>query len=212
MSSYLVQLPVEADIIKFKQIKYLCSCVVTISKFRPNKTHGTQCFRCQEFGHASINCNKPPRCVKCISPHATAVCTKSDRTEPAHCCNCNEAHPANYRKCSVRMAYLESIEKKKALERKPVPSMLPPISMSSAIPSDLMFRSTPTWPSVVTSNAAPLKNQIPIDQLPADLNDKTSKEMFEILLVLRKIKSQFAACTPWLDKVMLVLSHLGKYA
>ncbi|KAJ8712282.1 hypothetical protein PYW07_005124 [Mythimna separata] len=80
---FLVQLQAGADILKFRQIKYLCNCVVTISKFKPNRSHGTQCFRCQDFGHASINCNKPPRCVKCIAPHATADCNKTDRTEPA---------------------------------------------------------------------------------------------------------------------------------
>lgn len=212
---FLVQLPAGADITRFRQIRYLCNCVVSVSKFKPNRAYGTQCFRCQEFGHASHNCNKPPRCVKCVAPHATASCTKSDRTEPAQCCNCNEDHPANYSKCSVRLAYLDSIEKKKALERKPVLSMMatkatlvPPILQHPTLTSNQRLES---WPTLGSRDKTSIKNQVTIDHPTADTNDGTTKEMFEILLTLKNIKSKFAACTSWLDKVMLVLSHLGKY-
>lgn len=76
---FLAVLPTGTDITKFRNIKYLFNCVVTIQKFMPKKTAGTQCYRFQSFGHASRNCNMPARCVKCTEPHATRECPKKDR-------------------------------------------------------------------------------------------------------------------------------------
>ncbi|KAJ2937585.1 hypothetical protein O0L34_g12983 [Tuta absoluta] len=110
---FLVQLQAGTDIVKFRKIKYLCHCVISIEKYKPKKTLGTQCFRCQSFGHSSSNCNMPPRCVKCTETHPTADCPKKDRTEPAQCCNCQKDHPANYSKCTTRVEYLQKIQQKK---------------------------------------------------------------------------------------------------
>jgi hypothetical protein len=72
----LVQLPCGTNMSKFKQIKYLASCSVTVERYKPAKNQGTQCFRCQGFGHSSRNCNRPPRCVKCAQNHPTWECPK----------------------------------------------------------------------------------------------------------------------------------------
>lgn len=101
----------------FRKIKYLSSCVVKIQKYKSKNFLGTQCYRCQAFGHSSKNCNLSPRCVKCTGYHLSQECEKKDRSEPAHCCNCGEKHPANYRLCSERQKYLKLLENKKT-ERK----------------------------------------------------------------------------------------------
>lgn len=59
-----------------------------------------QCKRCQSYGHTRTYCNLKPRCVKCAGPHLSSLC-KKPKEQPAKCALCEEAHPANYRGCSV---------------------------------------------------------------------------------------------------------------
>lgn len=73
----------------------------------------TQCHRCQRWGHSSLNCGYPARCVKCGEGHATADCVRPKRTEiaeqtslpPPKCANCNEDHPSNYAGCKHAKEY-----------------------------------------------------------------------------------------------------------
>jgi len=59
-----------------------------------------QCKQCQAYGHTQRYCNKDPRCVKCAGKHNTKECRKPKEAQPK-CVHCGEAHPANYRGCSV---------------------------------------------------------------------------------------------------------------
>ncbi|CAI6377466.1 unnamed protein product [Macrosiphum euphorbiae] len=61
-------------------------------------TGPAQCFSCQRFGHSSIQCGHPPRCVKCGKNHPSKECTKLKEDSPTYC-NCNGKHTANYRGC-----------------------------------------------------------------------------------------------------------------
>ncbi|XP_056647253.1 uncharacterized protein LOC130451921 [Diorhabda sublineata] len=46
-----------------------------------------QCHICQQWGHATSNCGKTPRCLKCAGQHLTPECPK-ERSKPARCANC----------------------------------------------------------------------------------------------------------------------------
>ena len=59
----------------FKATK-VCHCLVKWGKYK-NKRPIQQCFNCQQFGHSSAYCGRPPRCVKCDKPHPTQACQKS---------------------------------------------------------------------------------------------------------------------------------------
>ncbi|KAL4123315.1 hypothetical protein QTP88_015512 [Uroleucon formosanum] len=52
-------------------------------------TGPAQCFSCQRFGHSSLQCGHPPRCVKCGENHHSKECKKPKEESPT-CCNCNE--------------------------------------------------------------------------------------------------------------------------
>lgn len=210
---FLIQLPAGTDISQFKKIRYLLNCVVTIEKFTPNRTQGTQCFRCQRFGHSSHNCNMPTRCVKCTKPHATSECPKIGREEPARCCNCEGEHPANYKNCSARVAYLERLHKQKMMQQRPLPLMHPSTQRSITRPP------TTSWADVVKQvHPVPTENTSigpnpPSGHEPAPniSSDPTVLEMLEILLTIQKLKSVFKTCTSQLEKVTLILKHLGHY-
>ncbi|GBP34308.1 Nucleic-acid-binding protein from transposon X-element [Eumeta japonica] len=74
-----------------------------------------QCHRRQTFGHSSVNCHRPQRCVCCGEGHIAADCTRLRNQGPT-CANCQGPHPASDRRCPVfrkrcpddRPAYLSS--------------------------------------------------------------------------------------------------------
>lgn len=203
----LVQLPPGSDTTAFLKIKFLSSCAVQVRKFKA-KTHlGTQCYRCQSFGHTSKNCNLQPRCVKCTGSHATTDCPKKDRETPAQCCNCNESHPANYSSCSARKSYLESIERKREEQKVILSAKHLPRSATldgrtwatAATRQDTCNHSATSLPMPSTSG------------LPPGQSDNTTTEMLKILSTIKSLKHQFLACHSMIDRVILILTHLGHY-
>lgn len=203
---FLIQLSAGSDLTKFRRIKYLFNCVINMQKYKPNRLAGTQCYRCQGFGHSSRNCNMPARCVKCTDSHLTSECPKKDREAPATCCNCMEKHPANYGKCKARLSYLQRVEQKKEQERKPL-FIAPQKQMKPAVLKNK------TWADVASKQTSH-QEPPPVQEIPTPLQpkeDQDIKDMLEILQTLKKIKNQFTACTSMLEKVMLILTHLGRY-
>nr|XP_042908019.1 uncharacterized protein LOC122271289 [Parasteatoda tepidariorum] len=81
-------------------ITSICDVPVKIERFRKGNSP-TQCFKCQNFGHTQRNCCSPHRCVKCAAGHRSYLRHK-DINIPPKCCNCGEAHTANYTGCSFR--------------------------------------------------------------------------------------------------------------
>ena len=71
-----------------------------------------QCKRCQRFGHAKNQCNRPFRCVKCGEEHPTTSCLKRPDTD-ATCANCQEKHPASYKGCTKYKQYRDILNKNK---------------------------------------------------------------------------------------------------
>lgn len=197
---FFVQLPPGSDMKRFKQIKYISNCVVQIRKYQANNIYGTQCFRCQGFGHSSKNCNLKPRCVKCTEPHLTADCPKKDRSQQAQCCNCGENHPANYRQCSERQKYLRFNQEKRIQNQ------------ASKIPTKITLSGKVdgrSWNTVAAGNNNPIK--VTCSQLSNDINDQATMDMLAILKAIKSIKNEFVECKNMMDKVILILTHLGQY-
>lgn len=214
----LVQLSPGSDPTKLKQVKYLFNCVITIEKFKPNRSSGTQCYRCQNFGHSSKNCNMPPRCVKCAENHTTADCQKKDRHEPARCCNCGQDHPANYRECNARVLYVESLRKKMNDRKPPAATLrLPKRTLDLAKPALQTPAETPltrSWAALLAGppKQSPFKKPLVVE--PTSDNkpmDSITSEILEIMETIKKIRAEFQSCNSMFDKIMLVLKHLGHH-
>jgi hypothetical protein len=69
----------------------------------------TQCFKCQLFGHAATNCNRPYRCVKCVDQHEPGQCKRTTREGNASCVNCKGEHPAKSVDCPQYKKYIDII-------------------------------------------------------------------------------------------------------
>lgn len=188
---FLVQLPPGADFSKFCKIRLLCNTVVQIRKYRSNNVYGTQCYRCQGFGHSSTNCNLAPRCVKCLDSHLTEDCPKKTRDQPAQCCNCGGNHPANFRQCKEREKYLKIMRERqdqlKAKTTKP--------------PKTNLVDERP-WNSVAANTQKAAAQGI---------QDQATADMLAILMTIKSIKNQFIGCNNMMDKVILILTNLGQY-
>jgi hypothetical protein len=89
----------------------------------------TQCYNCQKWGHSSLNCGLPARCVKCTDNHPKGECPRTTRDGDAKCCNCGESHSANHRGCA---AYKKHIEKHPVRSKAPVPRNNHPASFSDS--------------------------------------------------------------------------------
>lgn len=85
-------------------VKRLMSVKVSFEA-RRNKKRITQCHRCQSWRHATANCFRSHRCLKCAGNHSTKTFTKP-LSVPATCVNCTGDHPANALICP---AYKEKI-------------------------------------------------------------------------------------------------------
>ncbi|CAH1098905.1 unnamed protein product [Psylliodes chrysocephalus] len=84
-----------------------------------------QCHNCQLWGHATSNCGRASRCLKCAGDHHTRACLKTRET-PANCANCGGDHPANYSKCPNYVERIERLELKKAKSEPKKYSQAPP--------------------------------------------------------------------------------------
>lgn len=108
-----------------QNVRYLM-CVRIFLEERENKKRIIQCHRCQVWGHATSNCYRPPKCVKCGEGHFTRECEKP-RELPAKCANCGGAHPASAVSCPIykfRIGELNS-ETKKTQSKKYEPAPRP---------------------------------------------------------------------------------------
>lgn len=100
---YRITFPPGTAFTQVCRVNYLYYFRVYWEKFKKGKNY-TQCFRCQAYGHASGNCNKTPKCVKCGGEHMTKNCAKPPDAPPK-CANCNGDHTANFRECPKLHSY-----------------------------------------------------------------------------------------------------------
>jgi Associated with zinc fingers len=135
---YLINFDPDTDTNKIKLINNICHCKIKIEKYTTSKNI-TQCFRCQQFGHAAANCNMAFKCVKCAEEHPTRSCIKEAAT-PAKCCNCGGNHTANYKDCPAKREYKETTTTNRTITPK-----------QTALPSTQTFLPLPSHPTQKTT-------------------------------------------------------------
>lgn len=119
-------------------LKYLQSvvkhlmCVRVFIEIRNNNRKIIQCHRCQQWGHATSNCFRRPRCVRCAGNHLTKDCEKHTTGQVViKCVNCDGKHQANNIECKSYLRKIGELENrqpnktlanKKAYTDAPLPS------------------------------------------------------------------------------------------
>jgi len=132
------------------------------------------------------------RCVKCTDSHATKDCPKKTRDESPKCCNCGGSHPASYRQCKEREKYLLKLrDRQNQLKSTTQPIKTNPVDGRA-------------WNHVAAGKPQ-------ITMLKESNKDETTSDMLAILMTIKSIKSQFISCNSMMDKVILIMTHLGQY-
>ncbi|KAG5672087.1 hypothetical protein PVAND_002242 [Polypedilum vanderplanki] len=64
-----------------------------------------------QWGHSSVNCGFPSRCVKCDENHPVGQCKRVNKEIGSpKCVNCKGEHPANYKRCPIFLNHQKKID------------------------------------------------------------------------------------------------------
>jgi uncharacterized protein YbcI len=205
---YLVFFDASVNVKKIKEIRYICFTKITVVKYTSRNTNVTQCYRCQDFGHAAGNCHRKPKCVKCTGDHSTAECPKTDRLSPATCVGCSGSHPANYRECPKRQNYLKSLEDKKSRAPAGNPWKIPPVQKPHSTPTFTpVEKDFPNLPKTTPKTTQAVPNT-PI-QPKADLMSIASIQ--KIIKILQEIRIRASGCSDKLELAFMLVEYLDDF-
>jgi hypothetical protein len=84
--------------------------VASWQKFNKKAKKLSQCHKCQNSGHAAINCGLQYRCMNCLDNHEPGKCTKVKGKDIPVCVNCKMDHPANSTKCKFFIDHKTKVE------------------------------------------------------------------------------------------------------
>lgn len=105
---FLVTLKLGRSLNEVTNIKYILNQKISWESPKKNSKE-IQCWRCQQWGHMSNNCNRQYRCIKCDKDHGPGDCQFiSSKDNLPFCNNCKQfGHPSNYKGCSAFIKYIE---------------------------------------------------------------------------------------------------------
>src|SRR5579859_5101798 len=77
---------------------FVNSQLLKVERYAPH-LHIKQCYKCQGFGHKSMQCKRKEKCRRCgKGDHKIDGC----EAENSHCANCNGNHDAQSVECEWR--------------------------------------------------------------------------------------------------------------
>lgn len=144
---------------------------VKVEPYRSNNP--AQCYNCQRFGHSSLHCGFPPRCLKCALDHPTKDCKKSLEVEPK-CSNCLGSHTSNFKQCPVFI-------KTKLAKQPPNPSKPSQPKTPLPHPKTQQTQSTLTQPNISYANIAAKNTQEPPKPTSSPSSSPNTHSILQIL-------------------------------
>jgi hypothetical protein len=212
---YLVQFSPDTTAVTIRSIRYVCFTKATLIKYKRNNGHLTQCFRCQTYGHAAANCQRAPRCVKCVGNHTTSDCTKKERETPAKCAGCGGDHPANYKNCPRRMEYLQ-LTTKRHQQQRPA-AIAPAVTIAPKSDFNLDWSKFPALPSTkpATQTPAPSPKPSPKTNTPPKQSTPeptpeamSTSDLRKMLLLLQEIRVKAGKCASKMEIALMLVEYL----
>lgn len=187
---FMLTFDYKEDTKKIFAITHILNTKVKIEAIRKPRNQIPQCKRCQRFEHTQAFCKRDARCVKCGGSHLTADCIIDKKVAPK-CCNCQEAHPANYRGCVVA----KELQKRRAMKKKA------DVQSSNKKQQKQITLSKPTrgsYADVVRKNSViPVRQKtqknLTLNETPMTHFDLLFQKIEEISSRLSKIEEQYAS-------------------
>lgn len=225
--SYLVTVKKEQSLQDIKKIRNIDQCGIKWEKYNKKNTY-TQCFNCQAFGHAEINCHQRSRCVKCPSNHHWKQCTlKKTENSKAYCHNCHGDHAASFKNCPTLLEYLqkrnESALARQGGQQKPATTIpLEKTAQQQRIeeprpgPSSSTYTGTNNFTNenVKRSYRDVLQNKYIEDTNTSNnlnSNNEELGELLELLNIVKNIKYDLKNCKNQFEKMSVIIKYLDKF-
>lgn len=209
---FVVTFQATTDLREVYKTNKICHCIVSWERYKPKRPIA-QCFQCQQFGHSSAYCGRPPKCVKCGKLHQTSDC-KKQTSEPPTCANCGGYHPANYSGCPEYQKRLTARNRTPHLQQQTQPPPPPP-HRKAAFPSTTSTREPPsqtrTWTQIAAQTSRPQQDQT----LPTFIGSiKSILSAFNLQAlgtVLQNLATQLRNAKDRMEKMMLLVDTLMAY-
>lgn len=219
---FLVHLSKNAKVNEIKNnVKYMLNQVIRWTPYE-KKNIGTQCRKCQSFGHAATNCGMLYRCVKCTHKHDPNECPLDDNSPPK-CVNCNENHTANSKNCNVYKEYVSKISESKRrvstnqtnhtrVNSYPVKSQRQTsMPVTSAISYSEILRNEP--PSIYPpTNPSPTQASCGMNFLSNEITSLFSCNITELLTKIKVFVPVYNQQTDNMMKKIMIIDFLAQFA
>lgn len=203
-SLYKITFPPGTKMSQIKSIGFIYHCRIYWERFLKTKNY-TQCYRCQAFGHASANCFKVPKCVKCGLEHLTKDCTKTPDL-PAKCANCNGSHTANFSQCPSLLTYINRKSTPRST-RSPKGHQITHIRNDPPRQNAVLVGNR-SFSEVVKGQAPPQNSNEFQEYLdPSGSNDFLKEAILFIkkaIPIVNSIRPKLATCTSMFDKLEII--------
>lgn len=225
--SYLVTVKQGQSLQDMRKIRNIDQCGIKWEKYS-KKNNYTQCYNCQAFGHAEINCNQRSKCVKCRGFHHWKNCTmqKTD-TSKAYCHNCGGDHAASYKNCPALMEYLQK-RNEAALSRagpntqniiplqpakRNVTTQGPGLSNqgTNLLNQNISSSSNRSYKDALLNKQEEEPNNCINSFINCNNENDEIGELLSLLKIVKSIKNELANCKNQFDKMSVIIKYLDKF-
>lgn len=192
-----------------KSIKFICHQSVSWHQFI-KKDIGTQCRKCQRFGHAASNCGLEYRCVKCPNRHAPGDCPLED-DQPATCVNCSSNHPASYKKCPTYVKYAEKLKKpsEKSGKTQSNTNKANTAALSSKSP---IVKSNVSYSQVLKSKNETEEKETSFNFMSNEINNLFDCSLTELLQKIQSFVPEYKKVNDLMLKKIMIIDFLSQFA
>lgn len=191
-----------------KTIKYVCHQSISWQQFI-KKDIGTQCRKCQRFGHAASNCGLEYRCVKCPHRHAPGDCPLED-DKPATCVNCNDNHPASYKKCPVYTKYVEKLKKPQGKPGKNISNTNKAKTANFSSKSSLV-KSNVSFSQALKANVVNKDRETNLNFISNEINDLFNCNLTELLQKIQPFVPEYKKVNDLMMKKIMIIDFLSQF-
>lgn len=189
-----------------KSIKYICHQSISWHQFI-KKEVGTQCRKCQRFGHAATNCGLEYRCVKCTERHAPGDCPL-ENDQPAKCVNCKDAHPASYKKCPVYIKYAENLKKPQNKKGK---NSTNTNDAKKTNFSSSMVNSNVSYSQVLKANAETRGKDTNLNFMSNEINSLFDCSLTELMQKIQSFVPEYKKVNDLMMKKIMIIDFLSQF-
>lgn len=212
---------------KLKQTRAVNQTIVSWDHYRMKSNGLTCCRKCLGWGHGSLGCGLPAKCVVCAKAHIVGECPLIKiKIEGGHasvpptlikCGNCEENHTATYKNCPKRLQYIKSVADQRQLRE--APRSLPPHKTTHTAPvfntaayNDAMMTTRPSYAHIANNQQQhQIPPPLPSNQPQQQCSNNNLYTMSDCQAMLDELFTALQACTNKQQQAKVIADYALKY-